>query len=116
MSVAEIGRGDASETGSPNPSHQTPISSSCHIITTVWPPSRIVAGYLVTKSNDGGGEEGKKKRLVYSALCSTRAPPGVEVEGGRKEVSVTCYRSRRLSLYDSDKALTFPRTSLRVEL
>jgi len=96
-----------------SPSHQTPVSSSCHIITTIRPPSRIVAGYLVTKSNDGEGEEVKKKR--QRAVCSTRAPPGVEVEGGRKEVSVTCYRSRRLSLYE-DKALTFPRTSLRVEL
>ena len=86
MSVAEIGRGDASETGSPNPSHQTPISSSCHIITTVWPPSRIVAGYLVTKSNDGGGEEVKKKRLVYSALCARLEPhlASRSKEGGKR--------------------------------
>jgi len=63
-----------------------------------------------------GGWVGEKEAAgVQRAVCSTRAPPGVEVEGGRKEVSVTCYRSRRLSLYE-DKALTFPRTSLRVEL
>ena len=55
----------------------------------------------------------KMKPLVYSALC-TRLEPHLAL---RKEVSVTCYRSRRLSLYE-DKALTltFTRTSLRVEL
>ena len=63
-----------------------------------------------------GGWVGKKEAAgVQRAVCSTRAPPGVEVEGGRKELSVTCYRSRRLSLCE-DKALTFSRTSLRVEL
>jgi len=85
MSVAEIGRGDASETGSHNPTHQTPISSSCHIITPLWTPSRIVTGYLVTKSNDGG-EGVKKKRLVYSTLCA-RLEPHLALrskEGGKR--------------------------------
>jgi len=70
-----------------SPSHQTPgpVSSSCHI-TTIWPPSRIVAGYLVTKSNDGGGEEVKKKWLAYSALCARLEPhlASRSKEGGKR--------------------------------
>ena len=89
MSVAEIGRGDASETGSPNPSHQTPISSSCHIITTIWPPSHIITGYLVTKSNDGGGEEVKK---VYSTLCARLKPHlASREERGERDVLLPSY-------------------------
>jgi len=86
MSVAAIGRVTHPRLDPHNPSHQTPISSSCHIITPLWTPSCIVSGYLVTKSNDVGGEEVKKKRLVYSALCARLEPhlASRSKEGGKR--------------------------------